>query len=293
MPAKETRAMGLIADLNELVDRLRDAVANIIRGLRPGGKPAKRPIADVEKDLQRLGGARADAREAVARAMRERDRLLLVNGSDKQIAELDLAADKARLVLERCERAEPLLLAELQGLRTEARQARWSELRLKYDAEARAYAGALRMAVEKQAEMIALGDTARREGFETESNATFTPPARLVSNDALNDYEAALDRQADAQVATAPPAIAAKAIPKAALKLAAVPRSAPPPAVKPPRQRIIEEAGEGRKQYVVVRNGIEVGSRQLAVNDVVALEPAAAEPLLRSGSIDLYRGAAA
>jgi hypothetical protein len=45
--------------------------------------------------------------------MQEREMLLLQDDSDKQIAELDAAADRCRLTLERIEKAEPLLLAEL------------------------------------------------------------------------------------------------------------------------------------------------------------------------------------
>ncbi len=75
--------------------------------------------------------------------MAERDRLLLVDNSDKRISELDAAADGRRLTLERVDEVEPLLLAELQELTHGGEAAPWAALRERYDAAALDYATAL------------------------------------------------------------------------------------------------------------------------------------------------------
>ena len=93
--------------------------------------------------------------------MKQRDEALLIDDSDKRIRELDAVADRHRLKLERLERLErlePILISELQSLRTEARRARWNELRAKYETASRNYAAALREAIERQGVMLALND---------------------------------------------------------------------------------------------------------------------------------------
>ncbi len=260
--------------------------------LKPGSKP-KRSIVEIERALSRLGSKRAEAREAVTALMARREQLLLEDDSDAKIAKCDSDADKHRLTIERCKLAQPLLVAELEAARSEARRKRWRDLRSQYDIAARAYAGTLRAAAEKQAEMIALGDTARREGYEQEAVATFTPPARLVSNDSLADYELALDRQRDAIAAqeatpaTPPPAIPAKAAPP---RLAAVPRSAAPAPKPPPRSPVKETAGEGETAVVVIRSGLEAKGQRWIVGDQIALPSAEAEAMLRAGAVPLADG---
>jgi hypothetical protein len=268
-------------------------IADILGGLRANGKPTRRTIADVEAALSRLASERTAAREAVTKAMRKRDELLLVDDTDRKIAELDAAADKARLTLERCEKAEPLLLAELAALRTEAKQARWRDLRAKYETASRDYTNVLREAVAKQGVMLSLNDEARSEGFETEVIATFTPPMRILTTDGLNEFELALDRQRDAEEALrAPP----KPAPVAATPAKATPaKAAPPPAPRPkPRERIAETPAKGEVAVVVLKPGIELAGRpMLATGDIVALPPDQSERLLRSGAADRHQGAAA
>ena len=199
--------MGLIADL---------------LGAIGGKKGASRTISDVETALARLADERAKAREAVARAMRQRDELLLVDETDARIAALDATADRRRLTLERCDAAEPLLLRELQQLRTEAKRAGWGALRTRYDEASVAYAAALRTAVERQAAMLNVNAEARRLGFEREVMAAFVPPTRMISVEALNEFETAIERARE--MGRPAPASAPAPAPKAA---------APPPPAKP------------------------------------------------------------
>jgi hypothetical protein len=125
---------------------------DLLGTLKPGAKPARRSIGEVEKALAKLASKREEARTAISDLMKRREQLLLQDGSDALIAKADAEADRHRLTLERVEKAEPLLLAELAALRTEQKRQRWADLRARYNKEARAYAGIFRQAVEKQAE---------------------------------------------------------------------------------------------------------------------------------------------
>ena len=84
----------------------------------PKAKSAPRPIPEIEKSLALVVDQRSTAQRAVDEAMRKRSDQLLVDGSDDRIAELDAEADRLRLVVERCDAAEPTLVAELAGARS-------------------------------------------------------------------------------------------------------------------------------------------------------------------------------
>lgn len=157
-------------------------IADLLGSLK--GEAATRTIADVEAALGRLGSS-----EAIADTARQRDELLLEDESDVRIGKLDSKLDKIRLVLERCDKAEPLLLSELGALRTRARRALWDRLRAGYDDQAVIYAAALRSAVEKLQLLVRLNEDARRQGFEAEVMAAFIPPTRMVSAEALLEFE--------------------------------------------------------------------------------------------------------
>jgi hypothetical protein len=112
-------------------ERLRNAELCRVRELYPGmtvsGGPSsnvKRTVADAEQALGRLADERASANRAIIAAADERRRMLLANASDDAIVEFDKRVDALRLVIDRCDVAEPRLVAELEGLRCGARQAR-------------------------------------------------------------------------------------------------------------------------------------------------------------------------
>jgi hypothetical protein len=287
--------------------------------LKSGAKP-KRSIAEVEKALSRLASKETEAREARDKATRRHDELLLIDGSDKQIAEADAEADRHRLTLERIEKARPLLLAEYEGLCDEATVARWRDHRARRLADATAYRDSLRAANERRdaADATDAAGEAEPYAFLTRS---FTLLTRTVSHDTLNELDAGLDRDRDLAIAaqaeadlrarlaqrpgrtaSAPPP-QAKTAPVTTLPIVvrtapnigtpAKLQAAPPPPPKPKRERIVEPIAEGRKRYDVVRHGLEIDGTQYAVGDVIALKPAEAERLQRSGAVDLHQEDAA
>jgi hypothetical protein len=262
-------------------------IMGMIRGA--GGEPAGRAIGDVETALRRLADERGAARAAVAEAMAERDELLIVDETDKKIAALDAAADRHRLTLERCEKLEPILLDELQALRTEAKRARWRELLGKYEDAAIAYAGALRVAVTKMHVMLDVNEEARRHGFEHEVAAAFIPPTRMVSIEALDIFEAAVERARDAAAPKPPPPAPAATPPPPAPVPKAPPKPKPPrPAQAQPKEFPPPKPdADGRVPIVFVRAGMELEGRpRPRVAEVVLLPEEQARAIVMSGAAD-------
>lgn len=254
-----------------------------------GGKKSARTIESVEVALSRLTAERAAARESIARAMADRDALLLVDGSDAKISEADAIADRFRLVLERCDAIEPKLLAELTALRTEAKQARWRTLRSRYDAAAIEHASAMRSAVETAAVMLNINDEARSAGFEHETQASFIPPARMVSTEALNQFEISIERARELARPAPPPAPVAPppkvvAVPKQAVKPAPV-AVAPKPPPKPFTPPVPDE--HGNVKITIIRPGLEIAGRaRPRSGEVVTLPHAEAMRIVQSGHAD-------
>lgn len=270
--------MGLIGDLLGVI----------------GGKTKPRTIAMVEAALGRLADERTAAREGVARAMRDRDALLLIDETDKKITELDAVADRHRLTLERCDKAEPLLLRELEQLRSEAKQARWRALRERYDAAAQDYARSLRIAVEKMTVLMNLSDEAGREGFGSETRAAFIVPVRMISAEAVDKFEFEIERAREMGKPAPPPAPVAP--PSKVVIVAPKPKPAPPPVASkpapPPKPPFVPQPDEdGNVKIVVVRPGLSLeGRAQARAGEIVALPMAQATAIVRSGHAD-YEGA--
>ena len=158
------------------------------------GPPAERTIGDVETALDRLRSERGQARQQIDDALAERERLLLIDASDKGIAAADRSADVARLALERCEKVEPLLLRELEDLRSAAKRERWRGFRKRYDEAAAELVVMLRRALQKKAELHAIYDEARRAGFEHEIVSAFAPAPMMFGPEGLAHFEAAAER---------------------------------------------------------------------------------------------------
>ncbi len=85
-------------------------------------------IDDVQRALQCLAQEREAAQRKVAGSGEARRSLLLVDGSDAKIIELDKETDAARLHLERCDISEEILLGRLRELEGEQRRAQFDQL---------------------------------------------------------------------------------------------------------------------------------------------------------------------
>ncbi len=181
-----------------------------------------RSIEDVERALALVVDQRDAARTAIAEAMRFRNDQLLVDGSDAKIAELDLEADKHRLVVERCDAAELLLLAELSLARSRARQLHWFKLRDAYFPVAKEYLGLMRQTLEGFEKVRDARDAALRMGFGSEAAAMLAIPPAIAAgtpafdHELVNQFERALERGESVAFAQPKPTLAVAASPSPA-----------------------------------------------------------------------------
>jgi hypothetical protein len=185
---------------------------------------------DLAAAVMRIEGEKARA-EAEMVALAARREALLMADDDAGLDADERGSEKAYRVAEKCR----LLLADLRpriaAAKDAERQRRWRGLKSKYDAAAVEYANALRAAVEKMATVLNVNDEGRRQGFEREVMAHFIPPARMISADALNQYEVEIDRVREmARPRPAPAPSPAKPVPTAA---APTPAAKPKPVPKP------------------------------------------------------------
>jgi hypothetical protein len=274
-------------------------IADLIATLRPKADGGPRSISEVEAALTRLSSERSAADAAFKAAHRRRGELIDSDASDEEIRAIEATADAAGLALERLERLEPKLVAELQTLRTEAKQARWRLLLGQYQDASVSYAAALRVAIERMHVMLSLNTEARRLGYEHEVQASFIPPTRMISIEAVDIFEAALERARDAATPKPPPQARA-APPKAAAPPPAA--QAAPPAPKPPRpaqappKPVFEPPApdeSGRVPIVFLKAGIELdGLPRPRVGDTVLLDAGQARQIVLAGVADYAERAA-
>jgi phosphoglycolate phosphatase-like HAD superfamily hydrolase len=253
--------MGIIADL---------------LGTMGSKKAASRTIADVEGAIERLTAERATARAAVSSAIAERDGLLL-HGTDEEIESLDRAADRHRLVLDRLEALEPVLLQELATARGAAKAAKWQELRSRYDAAATDFVLKARPATAALEALARIRGEAQLTGFSSEAG-TFHVAPNILAPDLIAMFEFSVESQRDA---TARRAQAPKAVAAIPPKQPAKSASAPSPAVTPPKAAATPKPAKpafeakadkaGNTSIYVLRPGLEVAGRGRATGDVVSL----------------------
>ncbi|WP_342360790.1 hypothetical protein [Terrarubrum flagellatum] len=208
---------------------------------------------------------------AVTAANARRRELLLVDDSDDEIAKIDAEADRHRLTLERLDELEPRLLARLHEAQTDARRRLWVSLREQHDAAALDFAAAFKAAIEKRDAMIAVAAEAHSASFDREAAARFPQLPLILTTDALQLFENALDRARDGDhvvVKPSPP----PAPPKP--RMAEKPAPAAPPEKPKKRQRppLPEKPPAGFIRVTCLKSGYEApDGEQLAVGDEIDL----------------------
>jgi hypothetical protein len=125
--------MGITQDLLALLRRPIQAPAPAPHGKRQA-PPPEQPATEAEivAALDRAAEERRLAYSTIDRAGERREALLLIDGSDDEIAALAREVDRAQLLLERLDRLEPDLRNRLRAIRDAARIARWIALRDEY-----------------------------------------------------------------------------------------------------------------------------------------------------------------
>jgi hypothetical protein len=183
------------------------------------------------------------------------------------------------LAVERLDAAEPILLSELESLRSDAKRERWRGLVERSDAALEAYLVAFRSAVEAGEALAKLRGEAQGGGFMVEMASVLPPEPRMLGRDSLTLLEAEVDRRRDAaQPRPAPqPRPAAPPAPKpAAATASAKPAKAAPPKPAPapaPVKPFEPSPGEdGLFRVRILKAGFERSDGSRAkLNDVVAL----------------------
>jgi hypothetical protein len=261
--------------------------------------PPKRAIKDIEAALRRLADERSNARAAVAAALAQRDALLLVDGSDEKIVTLDALNDQHRLMLERCERAEGIPIAELEGARGANKRTAWKGFVDKWNAAETDFLAKYREALAAHEALGRLRAEASAAGFVTEAQLTFPQVPNILTHALLEQYaqrrDLRLDRQLDAaRQRPAPPAPAA-----AAPVLGTIPRKAPAPLPPPPPspparretpRRVTEPVGDDEVVVEAKRDQLPVetpnGRVILLRGDQAEVPRKLAEILMRNGAAD-------
>jgi hypothetical protein len=200
---------------------------------------AAKTVATAEAALGRLADERKAASEEILSLLEKRQSLLLRDETDREITALDARCDELRVVTERLDAAQPILVGELQALRDQAKRERWTALVEKYDRAATEFAGKYRAVLEAYEALAQIRGEAQGGGFSAEA-ATFTVAPNILARDLLTRFESGLDRQRDAAAprpAPRPPAPAPKpvvATPKPVQKAKPAPIApAPKPAFQP------------------------------------------------------------
>lgn len=258
------------------------------------GRTEPRDIGAVELALARCSAERAAANKAIIDAVEARRQLIIRDATDAEIAALDTETDKHRLTLERCDVVQPELIAELQGLRTVARQKAWADFARRDDEASLEHLATMRAALVTLKVKHAIRDEADRAGFGAEASH-FVPAPNIVDEPLLFAFEESAERARESRTRPTPrqaptPAAVAPAVPapRRAIAQKAV-ASARPAAVqsrKAPRPLLHETAGEGEVLVTVIRPGLEtLAGVQTRYGDVIALPAAKASEAVRNNAV--------
>ena len=150
-------------------------------------------------------------------------------GADDRIAELDAEADRLRLVVERCDAAEPILVAELAGARDRRRREQWRGLRDILFARSRNYLTQMHSAKAAFDAMVDARSEAIDAGFGAEVAAMFPPRCMCSPSTSFNQFERGLER---------------------AESMASQPRKPAPTAATTCASSAPEEAGQRRGEFL-------------------------------------------
>lgn len=237
--------------------------------------------------LARLNAEREAAEAVIAGAMQKRRDLLLIDGSDKQIAALDCEVDAARLAIDRCDAAAPSILARIQQLQTADRRALLATLEANLRVAEKALDAALAATLDPLDDYLEAVRQLDVAGFERESAGLVVRPPLigegvLAGRMALENWRRSLEALRDARATAARPHVPAPAPIAKVVPLRPAP--APEPYVSYRKQepaKISEPVAPGFTRLEAIMNNVD-GS-ELGVNRM----------LVRGDQIDLPAGVAA
>jgi hypothetical protein len=264
-----------------------------LRAPRRGNAGTGDRIAAVEAALGRLNHEREAASAKLNRNADRRTELLTIDDSDAEIAAVEADTDRRHRDLERLEAVEASLLAELAELRTGARAAEWRRLEAALLMAADAYLVAGRHACTALARYTGTVDEARAAGFEANAHPYIGPPT-LIDGALFDAWESRRENLRSGKAPIPRLATPATAMLPPVRPPAPFPPTPQPAAPKPKPKRALRRdrsAAPDQRLVSILRDGMEIDGFQATVGDVIAVPAAAAQELLRAGSVDLVGGA--
>ena len=161
-----------------------------------GPKRAKKPaspaeqLRDAEGAIERHAAEIAAAREEIAGAERARKALLVRDGTDAEIADIEQRIAAAKLRIERLDELRSPLAARLADARDAVREAKWQEIQAEYWPVAHDFIATVRKATEMRARLERLRGAAAAAGlqFEAQHFMTIVP----LHMGAIDDFDRVL-----------------------------------------------------------------------------------------------------
>lgn len=272
-------------------------ILKLIRGDRGGNDT----VESIQLAIDRMVAERNAANNALIAGGGRRRELLVSDAPDKKIDDLDRELDGHRLTLERLELLEGDLLGRLQVCRSERKRAQWGVFFERHNAAAAEHVKTMRAAIAAYLALAAITDEARAAGFEHESVAAFTPPINILNVAAIANFEAEVERVADAFAGRTAP------MPVQPVRKPFVPPEPPPPnagtprrvsladrepiAERKPRERRIDKAKPGERLVQIMRAGFEApDGAQCGYDDVISLPVKQAEMVVKNGAGEFFEG---
>ncbi len=257
---------------------------------RKGAAEGEAAVIAAELALAKLAESRTKLQSDLGTAWDQRSALLDEDGTDAAIAEIDASRDRMHLELERLDRAEPKLLAALDGARAARQRAQWRRLLDDWNATVPHYVETMREANRIFLALAAIRERGQQLGFSTEVTHAFPMAPTMVHDIALlNGFEADVRRRVEDKPAALPQP------PPPVRKVQ--PAEKVPPAPPGPLRTVRKPAGaglppDGHVSMRVMRNGYcppDGEARELG--EIVHLPPDMAKIAAANGAVE-YAGEA-
>ena len=272
-------------------------MAGIIERIMGGGRKAKAPaspaeaLAAADAAVARHTAELTAAREEIAGAERARKALLVRDGTDDDIADIEQRIAGAKLRIERLDELRAPLAAKLADARDAVREARFLDLKAAYWPAAERWLEHARGARAAIDEMNTLRAEALNANLRAEAAAFFHPASVQLSDELIRQFDRSITRSREVANGVSPPPKAKPVEPTVSVrwrrdpeqKLGPSGRFGPPragwvgsiAAVAPDIAAALVAAGDAE---IVGSPPIEVAPNPGAFAPVTSPAPAAVEP---------------
>jgi hypothetical protein len=275
-----------------------------------GKKKTDAPVDDIELlevEIRRHEAAAAASAQRVDEIEFERRDALLADNLEGALA-LKVLADREEMIIERCALLLPDLRRRFAAAREEARERNFQQLLGEYTPEAQEY-------VETAEHLLALahkiaGIVSRAGSIGCEHRALSEMPtapalagpdaAIVVSSEILARWKIALAGQTGAASTYREPRVknsptagvytefgATIARPPAPRRVLDADGRINPPAASRQPLRPDRSCGDGEREVIVLRSGIEIGGRRLVAGDRLIVDETTAAAQARAGAVDI------